>query len=89
MNGIRAGSMRGFDDSFNSQVRLIARRRTDAHGLVSRSRVSRLRVRVRVHGHSGYAHCPARSRDAQDDLAAIADQDFAKLFHRFKSVVEQ
>ena len=74
MHGIRAVRDGGRDDVRHVQVRLLARGRADAHGLVGDLHVQGVLVRGRVHGDGLDAHLAARADDAHGNLAAVRDE---------------
>ena len=75
MNRVGAGDLGGADDRRHVQVRIAARRRTDAHGIVGKPHVQAVLVGLRIDRDGLNAQFAAGADHAQRDLAAVRDQD--------------
>jgi len=73
-----AGFLAGGDDLVHHQVRLAARRRPDAHGLVGELDMQRVAIGLGIDRDGRDAHLLRGLDDAARDLASICDQDLAK-----------
>ena len=78
VHGVRARDVRGGDHSGQRQVGLRRLRRADADALVCELHVRRVLVGLGVHGDGADPELAAGADDAQRDLAAVGDEDFAE-----------
>ncbi len=80
MDSLRAGVARRLQDALTPQIALRRLGRADAHRLVARRHMRRLRIGVGIHRHGTDAQPTAGSGHPAGDLAAIGDQDFREHF---------
>ena len=75
MDRVGADCLRGRENTIDVEVRLQARRRTDAHRLVRLGGVRGAGIGIRVDGNRGHSHAPHGAKDPPGDLTAVGDQD--------------
>ena len=85
MNRIHVADLRGADDPVDLQIRLRARRRPDADGLVRELHMERIHIRLGIHGQRFDAEFLAGADDPEGDLAAVGDEDFLEHELRVES----
>ncbi len=78
MNRIDIADLRRADDPIDLQITLAARRLADADRFVGQLDVQRIDVRLGIDRDRPDPEFFAGANDAQRDLAAIGDQDFAE-----------
>ncbi len=84
MDGVGASASRSRQNHVDIQVGLTRRGNPDRHRLIGETNVQSVAVEVRMDRDGLNAHRAAGAQNAQSDLAAIGNQDFAKGLHRFR-----
>jgi hypothetical protein len=74
MDGFCAGDDGCHNHVGDVQVAVFTRPGTDTHSLISRLHVQAIRVRLRIHSHSGYAEFLTCANNPQRNLASIRYQ---------------
>src|SRR5205823_2249698 len=69
------------DESGDIEIALCRGRGADADGLIGKTHVQRLAIRLRMHGDGLDAHLLAGPDDPAGDLATVRYQNFAYLTH--------
>ena len=82
VNCVHVGDFRSADDVGDVQIAFAASRRADAKGLVGKSHVERIAVRLRIHGDSRDSQLLARTDDTKGDFPSVGDQNFAEHHRR-------
>ncbi len=82
MDGVDVGNLGGANDLRDVQVTFGGSRRSDAYRFIRKPHVQRIPVRLRIYRHRLDAQLPARSQDAQRNLAPIRDQNLSKHWPR-------
>ncbi len=83
VDGVGIGDFGGGDDVDHVEVRILAGRRTDAHGLVGKAYVEAVFIGGGIDGHGFDAHFLARTNDTQGNLTAVCNQYFFEHVARF------
>ncbi len=78
MDGLGVGDFGSADNGGYVEVTLVRGRRADAHGLIGKAHIFRLRIGLRMHDHCLDPQLPARALDAQGDLAPVRDQNLVE-----------
>ena len=78
MHRVGARMLRRGEDRLDIQIALPGRSRSDAHRLVRRPDMQRIRIGVAEDRDGANPEIARRARDAAGDLAAVRDQDFGK-----------
>src|SRR5271168_559270 len=78
MERIAAGAARHVHQLVDAEVALARGRGTDGIGLVRQAHVERRAVGLAENGHRAHAHLAACAEDADGDLAAIGNENFAE-----------
>src|SRR4051794_2225326 len=78
MHGIGAGGFCRVDDCLDVEIGLRRQRPADTHRLIGLAHMHRIPIRIRIYRDHTMAETARGAHDAQRDLAAIGDQDFAK-----------
>jgi hypothetical protein len=76
MHGIGAGDLAGRKQGRDVEIRILGRRRPDAHALVGKAHMHGVGIGGGMYGNGGDAEFLASAQDAKCDLAAIGYQNF-------------
>ena len=78
MDSIRVGDFCCRDDVRYVEVRIAARRRTNANGFISKSHMETFFVGRGIHSHRFDAHLVCSPDNPEGDFTAVSDKNFFK-----------